>query len=76
MENEEHAGEHQSPGRIVCPECGSSSYLVVDGREMTGYDLLHLRRAPRKITRRLPHAVWCPSDDNRMRLAEINKTRK
>lgn len=46
-------------GAMVCPECGSSSYLVVDGREMTQYDLLHLSRAPKRIERHLPHARWC-----------------
>lgn len=60
-------------GRVVCPDCGSSSYLVVDGREMTGHDALHLERAPRKIERRLPHAVWCPSDDNRFRAMQSGR---
>lgn len=63
-------------GQMVCPDCGSSSYLIVDGKEMTQYELLHLAHAPKKIERRLPHAVWCTSDDNRMRIAEQEHRRR
>ena len=54
---------------LVCPDCGSSSYLIVDGRRMEQGDLLALSHAPRSIKRRLPHAIWCPSMDHRMQLA-------
>lgn len=61
-------------GRMVCPDCGSSSYLVVNGREMTYDDLLHLRYAPKKIELRLPHALWCPSEQNRMQVLHLTLT--
>lgn len=63
-------------GQMVCPDCGSSSYLLVDGREMTQYELLHLAHAPDKIERKLPHAPWCTSDDNRIRTAEQERQRR
>jgi hypothetical protein len=51
-----------------CPDCGMTSYLRVDGRMMTEDQINHLPRPPRKIERRLPHKVWCPSMDNRLRV--------
>ena len=73
----EHNGDvTHVDGQMVCPDCGSSSYLIVDGNEMTEYDLLHLTHAPKKIERKLPHAVWCPSEDNRMQLAEWERRRR
>lgn len=51
---------------MICPDCGCSDYLVVDGVEMTEDQLLHLPRAPKKIKRRLPHNLRCPSEANRM----------
>lgn len=46
----EHDGDMTHiDGQMVCPDCGSSSYLIVDGKEMTQTDLLRLAHAPKKI---------------------------
>jgi hypothetical protein len=35
---------------------------------MSKYELLELRRAPRKIERRMIHTITCDSEDHRMQL--------
>lgn len=59
---------NHTDGQVVCPDCGSSSYLMVDGRRMSREMLLRLPRAPKEIKRVLPHQVWCPSQENRLSL--------
>jgi hypothetical protein len=56
--------------------CGSSSYLLVDGKEMTEQQLLELRHAPKKIERRLPHDVRCTSIENRMQITQWELKKK
>jgi len=52
---------------MFCPDCFAEVYLVVDGKEMTEDELLHLRVAPKSIERKLVHKKWCPSHDNLVR---------
>lgn len=53
---------------MKCDRCGLTSYLIVDGKEMTEEQLLRLRRAPKKIERRLPHDIRCDSLENRLQV--------
>jgi len=53
----------------VCLDCGVSSYLLVDGRRMSEYEFVNLPSRPKNVEQRLPHTVWCPSDENRMEFA-------
>jgi hypothetical protein len=44
---------------MQCPECGLSSYTLVDGIEMSEKQLLNLKYAPKQIRRFQPHELWC-----------------
>lgn len=48
---------------IICPECGTSEQIFVDGREVTEDELSHMRYPPRRIERRLTHMRWCTKQD-------------
>lgn len=49
---------------MFCLDCFATVYLIVDGKEMTEDELLHLRVPPKSIERRLTHKRWCPNQDN------------
>lgn len=56
---------------MMCPDCGASSYLMVDGERMSEETLLILPRPPKTIEKKMYHALWCPRDDNRLNAQKL-----
>jgi hypothetical protein len=57
---------------MYCPDCFSTVYLIVDGKEMSEDELMNLRAAPKSIERKLTHKRWCPNHNHLVQLQQLD----